>query len=174
MGKNDAKYDQGKIRPSLVPVSLIEAVAEVREYGAKKYGDTENWRNVDHQRYVDALYRHWLSYVNGERTDAESGLPTLWHVACNVAFLIEMDKQKYFPKNGNTGACRFSQNEIDIAKHYREKGYSRIINYGPGRCRVYRASDGALCDLEAGMFACIQEKGSMMLLDIIEEASKSE
>lgn len=43
------------------------------------------------ERYRDALYRHWLAYLGGEERDAESGLPHLWHLACNVAFLIEME-----------------------------------------------------------------------------------
>lgn len=90
MNNQDAKADQGKPRPSLVPVSLIKAVTAVREYGCKKYNDPENWRKVEPQRYVDALYRHWLAYLGGEILDKESGLPHLWHLACNVAFLIEM------------------------------------------------------------------------------------
>jgi hypothetical protein len=85
------KYDAGKPRPSLVPVSLIEAVTAVREFGTKKYNDPQSWKLVEPQRYVDALYRHWLAYLSGEKTDQESGLPHLWHLACNAAFLIEME-----------------------------------------------------------------------------------
>lgn len=87
-----AKADTGKPRPTLVPVSLIRAVTAVREYGTAKYHDPENWRTVEPQRYRDALFRHWLAYLENPRgVDAESGLPHLWHVACNAAFLIEME-----------------------------------------------------------------------------------
>lgn len=87
-----AKTDAGKIRPTLVPPALVEAVAAVREYGCSKYHDPDNWRRVEPQRYRDALYRHWLAYLkNPEACDPESGLPHLWHLACNAAFLIEMD-----------------------------------------------------------------------------------
>ena len=86
-----AKADAGKWRPTLVPVSLVEAVGAVREYGTRKYHDPENWRQVEAQRYRDALYRHWLAYLKGEKVDAESGLPHLWHLACNAAFLIELE-----------------------------------------------------------------------------------
>ena len=89
-----AKADGGKPRPTLVPVSLVEAVAEIREYGCRKYHDPENWRKVEPQRYRDALYRHWLAYLKGEKLDKESGLPHLWHLACNAAFLIEMEGEK--------------------------------------------------------------------------------
>lgn len=89
-----AKADTGKPRPTLVPVSLIRAVTAVREYGTAKYHDPENWRTVEPQQYRDALYRHWLAYLEDPQgVDAESGLPHLWHVACNVAFLIEMEMQ---------------------------------------------------------------------------------
>ena len=88
---NEVKADLGKPRPTLVPVSLMEAVTAVREYGCKKYADPENWKMVEPKRYRDALYRHWLAYLKGEKTDEESGLPHLWHLACNVAFLIELE-----------------------------------------------------------------------------------
>ena len=87
-----AKADAGKPRPTLVPVSLIEAVTAIRMYGNQKYGDPENWRKVEPQRYRDALFRHWLAYLKGEKCDQESGQPHLWHLACNVAFLIEMEE----------------------------------------------------------------------------------
>lgn len=87
----DAKADAGKPRPTLVPVSLIRAVTAIREYGCAKYHDPENWRGVEPQRYRDALYRHWLAYLDGETYDAESGLPHLWHLACDAAFLIDLE-----------------------------------------------------------------------------------
>ena len=87
-----AKADAGKDRPTLVPTSLIRAVTAIREYGCRKYHDPENWRRVEPQRYRDAAYRHWLAYLDGEKTDEESGLPHLWHLACNLAFLIEMER----------------------------------------------------------------------------------
>lgn len=85
-----AKQDQNKIRPSLVPPALIEAVALVRAYGNLKYGDSENWRTVEPARYFDAMLRHSLSLQKGEALDEESGLPHLAHLATNVAFLLEM------------------------------------------------------------------------------------
>ena len=93
MDNQTVKADAGKLKPTLVPVDLIRAVAEVRMYGNAKYpeGGPDNWKQVEPQRYKDALYRHWLAYLDGEMVDMESGLPHLWHLACNVAFLIEME-----------------------------------------------------------------------------------
>ena len=88
----DAKADAGKVRLTLVPRKIIWYIGKIREYGNKKYGDPENWRKVDIQRYRDAAYRHWLAYLDDPHgVDKESGLPHLWHVACNIAFLCEME-----------------------------------------------------------------------------------
>lgn len=87
----EAKADAGKDRLTLVPTGIIRAIAQVRMYGTDKYGDKDNWRKVSAERYRDAAYRHWLSYLeNPFGVDTESGLPHLWHLACNIAFLIEM------------------------------------------------------------------------------------
>ena len=90
--KQEAKADAGKVRLCLVPRKIIWYIGKIREYGNKKYGDPENWRKVDIQRYRDAAYRHWLAYLDDPHgVDKESGLPHLWHVACNIAFLCEME-----------------------------------------------------------------------------------
>ena len=88
----EAKFDAGKYRPTLVPPSLVLAVAAVREYGVEKYKDPDNWRMVEPERYLDAMYRHLLSYLSGEEYDEERGLPHLWHMACNLAFIIDRQK----------------------------------------------------------------------------------
>lgn len=89
-----AKADQGKPCPSLCPVSLIEAVTAVRMYGTQKYGDPDNWKQVEPERFWEATLRHVLkAWNNPYSIDEESGLPNLWHIATNVAFLIEMGKK---------------------------------------------------------------------------------
>ena len=95
MNKQEAKADAGKPKLTLVPRKILTAVARVREYGCEKYGDPENWKLVDRQRYKDAAFRHFLSYLDDpDGTDEESGLPHLWHLACNIAFLCEMEETK--------------------------------------------------------------------------------
>lgn len=42
MHDQSVKADGGKVRPTLVPSSLIKAVARVREYGIAKYTDPDN------------------------------------------------------------------------------------------------------------------------------------
>lgn len=88
-----AKADAGKPRLSLVPRKIIWAIAAIREYGNKKYGDPNNWKKVEPERYRDAAYRHFMRYLDDpDGVDEESGLPHLWHLACNVAFLCEMEE----------------------------------------------------------------------------------
>lgn len=106
-----AKADSGKCRPTLVHTSLIRAVSAIREYGIKKYGDAENWAKVEPQRYKDALYRHLLSYLDDpDGVDAESGLPHLWHLACNVDFLIEIAHRGINQENRKTRNARRCDN----------------------------------------------------------------
>lgn len=86
-----AKADNGKLPISLVPMTIIKDIAAIRKYGEEKYHAPNNWVLVDKQRYVDAMWRHLIAYQEGEIYDKESGLPHLWHAACNMAFILEME-----------------------------------------------------------------------------------
>lgn len=88
----ELKADKGKARLGLVPMRILWAIARVREFGVAKYGQTDGWRRVSPERYRDAMMRHIAAYIdNPTETDAESGLPHLWHAACNIAFLIALE-----------------------------------------------------------------------------------
>ncbi len=92
MGDN-LKHDANKPRLALVPPELIEAVGEVRTFGVQKYGDSESWKMVETYRYKDAMMRHLVAYLKDSKSvDEESGLSHLWHLACNVAFLIALER----------------------------------------------------------------------------------
>ena len=100
MQNNDqeAKADAGKLRLTLVPTEIIRAIAAIREFGIKKYpnGGKDNWKQVEVERYRDAMFRHLLHYLDDpDARDEESGLPALWHLACNAAFLCELEKGRY-------------------------------------------------------------------------------
>lgn len=90
--EQEAKADKGKLRLSLVPRGIIRAIARIRMYGVEKYKDPDNWKRVEIERYRDAAFRHFLAYLdNPKGKDKESGLYHLWHLACNIAFLIELE-----------------------------------------------------------------------------------
>ena len=91
----NAKADAGKLQLTLVPTGIIRAIARIRMFGNEKYKSPDNWKTVEPQRYKDALFRHLLAYLDDENAvDEESGLPHIWHLACNAAFLIEMEDRK--------------------------------------------------------------------------------
>lgn len=91
------KYDQNKPKLSQFPREAMEAVAEVMEYGARKYG-SGTWSRVEAQRYVDAAARHLYAMqdidengrecINLSKIDEESGLEHLYHLACNVVYAV--------------------------------------------------------------------------------------
>lgn len=90
------KADGGKPEVRLVPSEIVRAIARVRSYGVAKYGAKESWRNVEVERYIDALYRHVLLFIDDPTGgDEESGLPHLWHISCNCAFLCELMKGEW-------------------------------------------------------------------------------
>lgn len=94
MNKEEAKDYTGKINYCLVPRRLLTAVARIREYGNRKYasGGPNNWKKVEPARWREAAFRHFLAYLDDPLgMDEESGLPHLWHLACNIAFLCELD-----------------------------------------------------------------------------------
>lgn len=95
MTNQTVKHDKGKLRLTLVPREIIRDIARVRMYGVEKYTDPDNWRKVEVERYRDALMRHTLDYLDDpDGVDTESGLSHLAHIACNVAFLCELKKEK--------------------------------------------------------------------------------
>lgn len=86
-----AKADDGKPKPSLVPKQIIYEIEKVRNFGVKKYNDPDNWRRVDIDRYHEALLRHTLAiWDDVAARDKESGMLHLAHIACNVAFILEL------------------------------------------------------------------------------------
>lgn len=92
-----AKSDAGKLDLTLVPPEIITAVAEIRRYGNQKYADSQNWRSVDPMKLHKALIRHAVAmWEDPWAVDPESGMPHLWHLATNAAFLCAM-----MPEMGN-------------------------------------------------------------------------
>ena len=89
----EAKADSGKLELDLVPTQIARDIAQVRMYGTDKYGDPENWKRVELRRYVNALLRHTLAFLEDEDSvDEESGIEHYKHMACNMAFICEMKK----------------------------------------------------------------------------------
>ena len=86
------KFDKDKLQWNLVIWDFWEAVCRVLMVGAKKYAP-QNWKIVQNrrQRYTDAMLRHTIAYVKGEKVDAECGESHLACIGCNLMFLFWMD-----------------------------------------------------------------------------------
>ena len=92
MNDQSIKADAGKPRLTLVPQQILYDISEIREYRVKKYGEEENWKSVEIERYRDATFRHFLAYIKEPQgVDEESGLKHIKHLACNIAFLCELE-----------------------------------------------------------------------------------
>lgn len=86
------KADNGKPRMGLLPPKALEGVAAVLTYGMKKYA-AWNWVKAPaYSRYYDAALRHLSAWQAGQDTDPESGLHHLYHAACSLMFLSEMQR----------------------------------------------------------------------------------
>lgn len=92
------KKDNGKLQWSLMPFEQLEQVVKVLMKGSGKYS-RDNWKKCDDvNRYKDALERHVVAYIKGEKIDSEDNLSHLAHAICNCLFLMyfdDEDKAKY-------------------------------------------------------------------------------
>jgi Domain of unknown function (DUF5664) len=88
------KHDQGKLPFDLIPPELLTAVADILQFGAKKYAP-RNWEaGMDWSRVFAALQRHMWAFWGGENLDPETGKSHLWHAGCCIAFLIAYEQRK--------------------------------------------------------------------------------
>jgi hypothetical protein len=83
------KFDGDKPMMQLFPLSVAESISKVLTFGAKKYAPN-GWKKLPDavQRYLGALLRHLASMQRGEMIDPDSGLPHIYHIGCNITFLI--------------------------------------------------------------------------------------
>ena len=89
--QDKVKDTKGKAKLHLVPQQILYDIAEVREYGNKKYptGGEDNWKLGDPKDYLDAAYRHLTKMVRDgiDSKDEESGIEHYKHLATNAAFI---------------------------------------------------------------------------------------
>lgn len=85
------KADKGKLEWHLLPFDEVKQVVEILQFGKEKYGEN-NWQKCeDTKRYEDALMRHVVAYMSGNKKDDESGKSHLAHAICNCLFLMHFD-----------------------------------------------------------------------------------
>jgi hypothetical protein len=86
--KGGVKHDQGKPDFTFISWEMLEAVAKVRAFGAKKYS-RNNWKKgFKVTRSIAAALRHIYAFLRGENTDPESGESHLAHAICCLEHAI--------------------------------------------------------------------------------------
>jgi len=92
-GTEALKFDNEKPDPTMIPMSAVIGEAKALGFGANKYGRS-NWKKgMDWMRPAGAALRHLYAWISGEDIDPESGLNHLYHVKCNISFLIEYQEK---------------------------------------------------------------------------------
>lgn len=93
-GKQALRYNEGKLKWSLVDWKSIEPMVRVLEMGAKKYAPYNWTKGMPVTEISESLLRHMFAFLNGEDMDKESKIEHLGHVMCNAMFLVYMMREK--------------------------------------------------------------------------------
>lgn len=81
------KQDSGKAMLSRIDKGFLEDIAQVLEFGSRKYA-WNNWKKGFHyHRLLDAALRHIHAFAEGEDVDPETGYSHIAHAACCLMFL---------------------------------------------------------------------------------------
>lgn len=115
------RFNDGKVKWSLVDFEALESMVRVLEYGTHKYsifadehGDQftgkevtpeqaslmtlilsgrDNWKKgLKVTGVMESLMRHAIAILNGEMIDSESGLEHIGHLMCNAMFAAHLIK----------------------------------------------------------------------------------
>lgn len=109
--KTGAEKGSKAQRYDLIPWEAVGQIAEIYEFGSRKYAD-HNWRKgYDWSLSYAALQRHLAAFWEGENNDPESGLPHMahagWHCLALLTFMREhpeLDNRFTTLKNGLSSA----------------------------------------------------------------------
>lgn len=81
------RYNEGKLKWSLVSWSALKPMVKVLMFGAKKY-TPNNWKKgVSWIETCESLQRHLNAFIEGEDNDKESKIEHVGHILCNAMFL---------------------------------------------------------------------------------------
>jgi hypothetical protein len=87
---NAERYNEGKIKWSLVSWKSLEPMVKVLMFGANKYS-ANNWKKgLKYSEVTESLQRHLNAFMEGENDDPESKLSHVGHILCNAMFLSYM------------------------------------------------------------------------------------
>jgi len=88
------RYNEGKVKWSLVHFKSLEPMVRVLEAGAKKYSP-DNWKKgLDKKEILESMMRHLTALIDGENCDPGTGLPHMGHIQCNALFFNYFDNKE--------------------------------------------------------------------------------
>lgn len=76
-----------KLPLQLIPPQFTEGIAEVLQYGIKKYAKNQWAKGMSWEDCMGAVLRHLSEFRKGNEIDPDSGLPHLHHAACGLMML---------------------------------------------------------------------------------------
>jgi hypothetical protein len=81
------KHDSGKPDYTLLPLTELEGVVRVLEFGQEKYA-RDSWKQTPdgYRRYLAAAMRHLADELSKDDIDIESGLPVIDHAITDLIF----------------------------------------------------------------------------------------
>jgi hypothetical protein len=84
------RFNNNKLKWSLVSWRALEPLVQVLMFGAEKYDD-HNWKKgLKYTETCESLQRHLNSFLEGEDNDKESKISHVGHILCNAMFLSYM------------------------------------------------------------------------------------
>ena len=84
------RYNNGKLKWSLVSWAALTPMVEVLMFGAKKYASFNWCKGLKYTEISESLQRHLNAFMEGEDNDPESKLSHIGHILCNAMFLSYM------------------------------------------------------------------------------------
>jgi len=100
LARKNRKWDDGKLKYSLILPGFLELMAEILTRGEINHpcepDGTPSWQLVEPEAYEDALFRHFQAYRKGEIIDTDPTMPTdhMGNIAVNAMFLWWFNRQK--------------------------------------------------------------------------------
>jgi hypothetical protein len=80
------RYNEGKLKWSLVDFKSLEPLVRVMTYGTKKYAPRNWMKGLNTEEILESLSRHLFALMSGEIIDPESGEEHIGHIMANAMF----------------------------------------------------------------------------------------
>lgn len=91
--KSDGKPLVGDIDPQFEMAIGRILANSIEKYPNDPDGKPNWWKGGSYRGFAASIKRHLNRWLSGEELDSESGLPHLWHAACDLMFLVSWQER---------------------------------------------------------------------------------